>query len=158
MSISACLTFINCFTAGFSSNPLRNTKSVSFAVLSKSDKLSFTCWNAAEIKTRKREKCMHRNSRRRKCEREKFLWWKIGGRSKNIKWEIKKLFPLRKRRKIGSERKIHENFTGFQVQMAVHDLLSCTQALGVPGDCRWINMFYRIKGRRFYDGYFLSFA
>lgn len=40
-------------TAGLSSNPLRNTRSVSFAEFSRSAKLSLTCWNAARRKSNK---------------------------------------------------------------------------------------------------------
>lgn len=44
-----CLTCINCFTAGESNNPFKNTRSVSLApaLLSNSDTFSRTCWNAA---------------------------------------------------------------------------------------------------------------
>lgn len=43
------LTCINCFTAGESNNPFKNTRSVSLApaLLSNSDTFSRTCWNAA---------------------------------------------------------------------------------------------------------------
>lgn len=91
----ASLTFINCFNAGLSSRPLRNTRSVSFAPFSRSDKFSLTCWNAAATRENaKRENIMQHDASVHKAANANILMTqKLAASQRTSNERLKKIFP-----------------------------------------------------------------
>lgn len=137
------LTLINSFTAGLSSRPFRNTKSVSFAVLSNSDIFSLTCWNAAVIKINeenmKREKlCNEIWDRRGKMWAWKFLWSKI--------WPLLKEHQMRNeetisaaslKRKDVNREKIYENLHSISSSYSRWFIFTESLCVIRPWRCSW---------------------